>query len=479
MDAVLGYATVRLEILLGGLFGPAANRTMVGSVTWTDVAAVACYLAFAVAVSAAVSYFVKRRSRSVPASGATEILRHPVLTAIRKPVHILIWVYGGYFAATPVLLKLRPEQGLLEIREALNYLFDLGAFFAFFWFLFRATYALQARLAEWAAGTTGKINHLLVPLVGASLRMIVLLVGINLVLPIMSLPARYADAIGKLTSMVFIAAVAILLIRAVGIFQQVVFTRFDITAADNLRARKVYTQLHVICRVIYVVIVLFAVSAILMLFEHVRQVGTSLLASAGIVGIIAGFAAQKTLSNLLAGFQIALAQPVRHDDVVVVEGEWGRIEEITLTYVVVRIWDERRLVLPLSYFIEKPFQNWTRVSAELLGSVFVWVDYALPVEEARKALKAIIEASHLWDKRFWNLQVTDATDKTMQLRILATAADSSKSFDLRCEIREKFIAYIQRNHPHGLPRLRAEMFRPGMGESVGSQTRNNQPEVWV
>jgi small-conductance mechanosensitive channel len=288
------------------------------------------------------------------------------------------------------------------------------------------------------------------------------------VLPIVSLPARYADAIGKLTSMVFIAAVAILLIRAVGIFQQVVFTRFDITAADNLQARKVYTQLHVICRVIYVVIVLFAVSAILMLFEHVRQVGTSLLASAGIVGIIAGFAAQKTLSNLLAGFQIALAQPVRHDDVVVVEGEWGRIEEITLTYVVVRIWDERRLVLPLSYFIEKPFQNWTRVSAELLGSVFVWVDYALPVEEARKALKAIIEASHLWDKRFWNLQVTDATDKTMQLRILATAADSSKSFDLRCEIREKFIAYIQRNHPQGLPRLRAEMLRPNLGESVGT-----------
>jgi small-conductance mechanosensitive channel len=204
------------------------------------------------------------------------------------------------------------------------------------------------------------------------------------------------------------------------------------------------------------------------LFEHVRQVGTSLLASAGIVGIIAGFAAQKTLSNLLAGFQIALAQPVRHDDVVVVEGEWGRIEEITLTYVVVRIWDERRLVLPLSYFIEKPFQNWTRVSAELLGSVFVWVDYALPVEEARKALKAIIEASHLWDKRFWNLQVTDATDKTMQLRILATAADSSKSFDLRCEIREKFIAYIQRNHPQGLPRLRAEMLRPNLGESVGT-----------
>src|SRR6202522_1615460 len=209
MDFVLGYVTVRLEILLSGLFGPAANRMIVGSVTWTDIAAVACYLAFAVAVSAAVSYFVKHRSRSVPTSGATETLRHPVLTAIRKPVHILIWVYGGYFAATPVLLKLRPEQGLLEIREALNYLFDLGAFFAFFWFLFRATYALQARLAGWAGGDPGKNKHLFVSLLCARLRMLVLLVGIHLVLPIVNLPTRYADAIGKLTSMVFIGAVAI------------------------------------------------------------------------------------------------------------------------------------------------------------------------------------------------------------------------------------------------------------------------------
>jgi len=437
-------------------------------VLWQNINWPAWYLAFAVALSTAVIYILKRRSRPAPASDETATVRLPVLAAIRKPAHILIWVYGGYFAATPVLLKLRPEQGLLEIREALNYLFKLGAFFAFFWFLFRATHAVEARLAAWAATTASRINQLLVPLVGASLRMIVLLVGINLVLPILSLPARYADAIGKLTSAIFIAAVAILLIRGVGIFQQVVFTRFDITAADNLQARKVYTQLQVICRVIDVAIILFAVSAILMLFQQVRQVGTSLLASAGVLGIIAGFAAQKTLANLLAGFQIALAQPVRHDDVVVVEGEWGRIEEITLIYVIVRIWDDRRLVLPLSYFIEKPFQNWTRVSADLLGSVFVWVDYAFPVGEARKALKAIIEASHLWDKRFWNLQVTDATDKTMQLRILATAADSSKSFDLRCEIREKFIAYIQRNHPDGLPRLRAEIFPIARGSSTAA-----------
>jgi small-conductance mechanosensitive channel len=213
----------------------------------------------------------------------------------------------------------------------------------------------------------------------------------------------------------------------------------------------------VISRVIYVSIGIFSVSAILMLFDEVRQVGTSLLASAGLVGIIAGFAAQKTLANLLAGFQIALAQPVRMEDVVVVEGEWGRVEEITLTYVVVRIWDDRRLVLPLIYFIEKPFQNWTRTSADLMGSVFVWVDYSFPVDEARLALKAIIEGNELWDGRFWNLQVSDADEKTMQLRVLATSADSSKSWDLRCQIRERLIAYIQGNHPERLPQLKIRM----------------------
>ena len=270
----------------------------------------------------------------------------------------------------------------------------------------------------------------------------------------LGLPAQYASVFSKLTSLTLIAAVAALLFRAVSISQNVVLTRFDITAADNLRARQVYTQLHVISRVVYVTIGVFAIAAGLMLFQEVRHVGTSLLASAGIVGIIAGLAAQKTLANVIAGFQIALAQPVRQDDVVVVEGEWGRVEEITLTYVIVHIWDDRRLILPLSYFIEKPFQSWTRTSAAITGSVLLWVDYSFNVEEGREALKRIIENSPLWDKRFWNLQVSDATDKTIQLRVLATSADSSKSWDLRCEIREKFMDYIQKHHPSNLPKLR-------------------------
>jgi small-conductance mechanosensitive channel len=191
-----------------------------------------------------------------------------------------------------------------------------------------------------------------------------------------------------------------------------------------------------------------------MMFEEVRRVGTSILASAGVLGLIIGFAAQKTIANLFAGFQLAMTQPIRLDDVVIVESEWGRVEEITLTYVIVHIWDDRRLVLPLSYFIEKPFQNWTRVSASLLGSIFLWVDFTLPIAELRRTVQRIVENCEDWDRRFWNLQVTDTSERAMQIRILATAADSGKAWNLRCEIREKLIEAVQREH---LPRLRTDL----------------------
>jgi hypothetical protein len=222
-------------------------------------------------------------------------------------------------------------------------------------------------------------------------------------------------------------------------------------------------------------------ASVLMLFEEVRRLGTTILASAGAAGIVVGIAAQHTLANLFAGIQVALTQPIRMDDVLVVEGEWGRVEEITLTYVVLHIWDDRRLVLPLSYFIEKPFQNWTRVSAQLLGSVFLWTDYTLPVAELRTAVGKIVESSSLWDKRFWNLQVSDATEQTMQLRVLATAADSSKAWDLRCEIREKLIDYVQDHYPQSLPRRRVDVERPIdlPAQPPASATARNGEGKWI
>jgi hypothetical protein len=196
-----------------------------------------------------------------------------------------------------------------------------------------------------------------------------------------------------------------------------------------------------------------------MTFPSIRHVGESLFASAGLAALAAGLAAKSTLSSLVAGVQIALTQPIRLDDVVIVEGEWGWVEEITTTYVIVRIWDLRRLVLPLSYFIEKPFQNWTRQTADILGTVFLYTDYTVPVEEVRQEVHRILEASGMWDGKVWNLQVTDAKDHVIELRALMSAPNGGKAWDLRCHVREKLIEFMQRKYPQSLPRVRAELDR--------------------
>jgi small-conductance mechanosensitive channel len=199
-----------------------------------------------------------------------------------------------------------------------------------------------------------------------------------------------------------------------------------------------------------------------MVFPKGQQIGKTLLASAGIIGIVVGMSAQKTITTVIAGLQIAFTQPIRLDDVVIVESEWGRIEEITLTYVVVRIWDQRRLIVPVTYFIEKPFQNWTRTTAELLGTVFLYTDYTVPVDAVRQTLQDILGKSPLWDRRVCVLQVTNATEKTMELRALMSTANASDGWDLRCQVREQLLTYIQKQHPEALPRTRAVLERiPG------------------
>jgi len=436
------------------LFGTRMNTHVLGAITWADVA-LSCTVVILIMTANVIAVTVIRRKRAAATSEAK--LRHHTLGALRGPLYLLIWICGGYFALAPLVGLLPSPLGTALILRLLRTLLNLGIFAVAFWFCFRFTRVLEARLSTWAARTGGRLDDLLAPLLGRGLRVILPVLAVIFALPILGLPPAYAGIAAKGSSALLITAITLVLFQAVKTAQEILLLRFDMTASDNLRARKLYTQVHVLGRVAYVAIGLFALACILMLFQQVRHVGTSLLASAGIVGIITGVAGQKTLANLIAGFQIALAQPIRQDDVVIVEGEWGRIEEITLSYVVVHIWDDRRLVVPLTYFVENPFQNWTRNSAQLLGSVFVWVDYSFPLEEGRKELKRIIESSPLWDRRFWNLQVTDTSDKTMQLRILATSEDSSKSWDLRCEIREKFIAYIQEHHPRSLPTVRAQM----------------------
>jgi small-conductance mechanosensitive channel len=267
---------------------------------------------------------------------------------------------------------------------------------------------------------------------------------------------RFVNSVRHLNGLLLIAAATWLAIRAVNGIADGVLAKHPHDVEDNLQARRVLTQTRVLARTAGSVLLVAGASLMLMTFPGARQVGASLLASAGVIGIVAGLAAKPVFSNLIAGLQIALAQPIRIDDVLVVEGEWGRVEEITGTFVVLRIWDDRRLILPLSYFIEKPFQNWTRSSAQLLGSVFIYADYGMPLAPLREEVERIVKSAPEWDGRFFNLRVTDATERTMQIRVLCTAASSSLAFDLRCTVREGLIEFMQREYPQFLPRLRIE-----------------------
>lgn len=280
------------------------------------------------------------------------------------------------------------------------------------------------------------------------------LLTLTVVLPFLTLKDIYETNLDRVLSILLVISFANVLNNSIKILEDYIYHKYDFNKADNLKERKIRTQLQFIRRLAMVMIILIATAIILLSFESVRKLGTGLLTGVGIGGIIVGFAAQKSLGNLLAGFQIAFTQPIRIDDVLVVEGEWGRVEDITLTYVVLNIWDQRRLILPINYFIEKPFQNWTRTTSEILGTVFLYVDYTLPVDLLREELTRLLNDSPLWDKRVGILQVTDTKEKTMELRALVSAKNSSQAFDLRCYVRENLVAYIKDHHPESLPHER-------------------------
>jgi len=289
------------------------------------------------------------------------------------------------------------------------------------------------------------------------LRLALIVLALGFVVRIAPIRESAATVFGNILNLAFIALLGWTAITAVQISSQVYLRGFTLDAEDNLLARKHVTQVRILMRAAEILIVIMTIAAAMMSFEEVRQYGVSLFASAGVAGLAIGLAARPLLSNLIAGVQIAVAQPIRLDDVVFLEGEYGTIEEITTTYVVIKLWDWRRMVVPLSYFIEKPFQNWTRETSALIGSVFLYVDYTVPVEKVREKLMEVARASPLWDGRVVVLQVSDATkDHTVELRALLSARSAPAAWDLRCEVREKLIGFLQEEYPGALPRQRQE-----------------------
>ncbi|GGG67644.1 mechanosensitive ion channel family protein [Edaphobacter dinghuensis] len=310
---------------------------------------------------------------------------------------------------------------------------------------------------------------------GGPSRAIFLLTCVLLALPFLPVP----DNIEKLLQHGFIMAMVLALgwfaVGCIYVLQAFMLRRYDITAANNIRARRIHTQFQVFRRMLITFVIVIDIGVLLWTFNDPRiwHYGSGLLASAGVATLVLAAAAKSTASNFLAGLQIALTEPIRIDDVVVVEGEWGRIEEITSSYVVLRIWDLRRLIIPLTFFIENSFANWTRESSDILGTAFLYVDYSIPVEALREQLNLIVKAAPQWDKKVCGLQVTNLSEHTMEIRCLVSSPDSGSSFDLRCLIREKMTAWIQQNYPSAFPTTRFAS-RPH-SETRSQQSSNPHP----
>jgi small-conductance mechanosensitive channel len=301
------------------------------------------------------------------------------------------------------------------------------------------------------------------------LRYMILLFAAGNAAQLLPMPARYEGRVHHVFLALFVIQLGWIAMVAANIAIDRYVGRLDLKAADNLLARKAATQMRIFRQAVTVLLALLTMAFALMSFDSVRQFGISLFASAGIAGIVAGLAARPMLENLIAGVQLALTQPLRLEDAVVIDNEWGWVEEINSTYIVVRLWDWRRQVVPLSYLFQNPFTNWTRSSSSIIGTVFVYADYTLPMDAVRAAATDIVKASRLWDGQVVNVQVSDAKDHVIEVRVLASASDSSRAWDLRCEIREKLIAFIRDTYPECLPRLRREDFRVADGTGQSSR----------
>lgn len=299
-------------------------------------------------------------------------------------------------------------------------------------------------------------------------QLIVPLTAAEMVAPYVPLPQAARSLLTHALGIALVLSTAWLVLRLRYVLEDVLLMRYRLGARDNLRARQMHTQVEILRRITVVVLAVVSLALVLLSVPEVRAAGAGILASAGVAGLIAGVAARPLAANLAAGIQLALTQPIRVDDVVVVDGHWGRVEHIALTYVVVREWDLRRLVLPIAYFTQNPFENWTRSTADILGWVHLELDYTVPVDVVRRRLHEILAESPGWDGKVWSLQVTNLGVQTVQLRPLMSSPDSSASWDLQCEVREKMLAFLQREYGQAVPRVRAEVETRSVREPVGA-----------
>jgi len=288
-------------------------------------------------------------------------------------------------------------------------------------------------------------------------RLLVSLIGLAILFHYLPFSPNTLELLNHALLVIAIIGTAWFVIRSLVVLEHFILQYYASKVRENEAARKIATHVSLARKILDALCVLLTIAGVLMTFDTVRQVGLSILASAGIVSVMFGFAAQKSLTTLISGIQIAITQPISIGDEVVVENEKGKIEEITLTYVVVQLWDQRRMIVPITWFIDRPFQNWSRTSTELLGTVFLYIDYAIPPEMLRHELERIVDSTPLWDKRVARLQVTNSSDKSVEVRALLSAANAAALWDLRCLVREELIAFLRLNYPLLLPKVMLEL----------------------
>jgi small-conductance mechanosensitive channel len=461
MGSKIGNEIDHMSKKAGTRFGDWVNSKAFLGITWVKLS----FCLFLLLVVIAFRHLSRKWLQKWIDGNGDQASRWPVVLgkALSGPLALFILLYGSYAALSPMIVQLRDRQGWNNVTDFSARAVEIVALLGLAWFLRRliAEVDLLVRKNGQAADCIWCIvfTH-----VRAPARLLVSVIVLYTLLPLLSGLAVVYSVLGYVLAIAFIGTVAWLAVQGGYALEDIILRRYRAEAA-SLTARRLRTQVRFLRGLLTTVIVVLAVASILMLFDKVRQLGTGVLASAGIMGVIVGIAAQRSIANLLVGLQIAISQPIRIDDVVIIEGEWGTVEEITSTYAVIKIWDLRRLIIPLSYLIEKPFQNWTRRSADLLGTVMLYADYTVEVEAVRGELHRILDGSDLWDRKAWGLQVTDAKENVVELRALMSADNASKLWDLRCLVREKLILFLQTNFPASMPKIRAEIVRADRDEA--------------
>ena len=377
-----------------------------------------------------------------------------LLHAFRQGLSLFAWITALFLFVSPLLPHVAIALNSQAPFEIVSRLAEIGYFLTLVVFCYYVVRLVRARLDQLAQRQPRRWYYPTFPLVGQLTYYNFLLISFQYLTELLRLPGSAAAISSKIVAIVSLLVNTVMVIQMVRALEDIALVRTEQGNYDTYRYRGLQTRLRILRQLTIFVLVIICAAAILMNFDAVRQIGTGLLASAGVAGVIVGLAAQKSLSTIIAGLQIALTNPMKIDDVVVVDGEYGQIEEILLTYVVVRAWDQRRIILPITYFIDKSFQNWTRSSSELLGTVFLYVDYTVPIDELRAEAKRIVSESALWDQRVFGVQVTDWKTDSVEIRILVSAAAAPNLFDLRCEVREKLLAYLQQRQPGAFPRVR-------------------------